>query len=549
MAQYTTQQNQTILDVCLIVYGTLDKLVKLCEDNDLTVNSPIYNGMSITYTGSQASNLPMATAFNTFVPDVYPTIVTEPVDEVMCHGQSMPGYLTVDVTGTVTNYQWQQYDTGTSSWVNVSDGGPISGSNTYTLFFDGSLDTCPAITYRCVITGLDSFGHVVTVISTSATLTCETALYVSIPTNFSNVEWMTTTIASSYTGSAPSTYQWQYSDDSGTTWVDITSSNAFYPTTIPTTIAGVFSNYTTDTLRIANIHRTMNNMQFRLKMTPGCPSTYSYSNTCLASINLHSVWSENYHDYVYNNTDTMTSMQINAIDQLYNDLTGVPNLLYPTSNILPKLKLVYLAAGTNALQQAIEIANLPTNGSGASPYELAFTGTVNHLSSGIQFTGTGSFAKTNFSPLGSGIATDNIHFSVYSQNDSDNPTPALGGVFTSDSYATTGSTSLIMSSGSIIAQCNSAASANLSSSCKSLVIANRIASGAMDINVRGVLNSYTPSSSTAHTANRFLLGAFNSQSGNNTLSFASVGNGLQPTEELGLYNAVQQYQTALARAV
>lgn len=39
MANYTVTENQSIMDLTIIIYGTGDLLIKLCNDNGLTVDN------------------------------------------------------------------------------------------------------------------------------------------------------------------------------------------------------------------------------------------------------------------------------------------------------------------------------------------------------------------------------------------------------------------------------------------------------------------------------------------------------------------------------
>ena len=52
MSTYITSFNQTLLDICLVLYGSLDYLVQLMSDNDLQLNDYIPPGTSILYNSS-----------------------------------------------------------------------------------------------------------------------------------------------------------------------------------------------------------------------------------------------------------------------------------------------------------------------------------------------------------------------------------------------------------------------------------------------------------------------------------------------------------------
>jgi hypothetical protein len=50
MNTFIAQDGQTLMDICLNVYLTLDYLVKLCKDNGiLGVNTPVVSGQAFLY--------------------------------------------------------------------------------------------------------------------------------------------------------------------------------------------------------------------------------------------------------------------------------------------------------------------------------------------------------------------------------------------------------------------------------------------------------------------------------------------------------------------
>ncbi len=64
MKTYITSYNQNICDICMIIYGTLDKLVKLMFDNNLSYTNSIVSGTRILYDANIiVSNLNFSTGF------------------------------------------------------------------------------------------------------------------------------------------------------------------------------------------------------------------------------------------------------------------------------------------------------------------------------------------------------------------------------------------------------------------------------------------------------------------------------------------------------
>ena len=143
-----------------------------------------------------------------------PAITSQPQSVTLCAGSN--NTFSVTATGGGLTYQWQLSTDNGTSW------NPISGatSNTYTI---------NAITiglngnqYRCVVTG--SCAPVVTSnaatlgVVTSVTITTQPADVVACVGSNANF-----TVAGSGAGIV---YQWQLSTDGGTTWTNISSSNA-----------------------------------------------------------------------------------------------------------------------------------------------------------------------------------------------------------------------------------------------------------------------------------------------------------------------------------
>lgn len=59
-AVYNVRENQSLIDVAMQVYGTTDYLVKLCQNNALTLDSDLVSNQAIIYDAalSQQSTLP-----------------------------------------------------------------------------------------------------------------------------------------------------------------------------------------------------------------------------------------------------------------------------------------------------------------------------------------------------------------------------------------------------------------------------------------------------------------------------------------------------------
>ena len=53
MNTYITSTNQSLLDICLIIYGSLDYLVQLAFFNNLTITQQIPSNSAILYPSGQ----------------------------------------------------------------------------------------------------------------------------------------------------------------------------------------------------------------------------------------------------------------------------------------------------------------------------------------------------------------------------------------------------------------------------------------------------------------------------------------------------------------
>ena len=98
-----------------------------------------------------------------------PSITRQPANTTKLVTQS--AIFTVNATGLVTGYQWQQLSSANgATWVNLTNSnGKIIGANTSTLTVTGVTQSMNRFKYRCIVTGQCSPA----VISNSATLTIQ----------------------------------------------------------------------------------------------------------------------------------------------------------------------------------------------------------------------------------------------------------------------------------------------------------------------------------------------------------------------------------------
>ncbi len=170
---------------------------------------------SYTISGTDANGC-INTAVAAVTVNTVVAIGTPPQNEIVLF--NAPANFSVVATGTGLTYQWQESTDGGSTWNNLANGGNYSGVTT------ASLDLATATTengyrYRCIVT---STSPCTPVTSSAAILTISSTSIDSQPavqTICSNVGTASFSITTS--GTAPTSYQWQVSTNSGSTWTDI----------------------------------------------------------------------------------------------------------------------------------------------------------------------------------------------------------------------------------------------------------------------------------------------------------------------------------------
>ena len=438
MATYISKNNQTLADICLICYGTLDNLSKISSDNSWSFDKYIPAGTSFIYSNN-IKTLPISPATN-----------------------------------------------------------------------DGIYTQNPGIGITIA--------------------------------PFSAIEWTNSIIISSISSSStelPISYQWQWSLD-GINFYDFDSST--FPLSIDANLRSSIIGANLNTLTIDNVVRQLQSYSVRLKVIGSITGNSYYSNIEPLNVIRYHQWVENQHDLIYGHGLTWTNTQFSAFVTLINDLQGVSNT-YPTSNIISKIKVLYPMLQNNYLCHSF---NVVTPGS----YQLAYHGSVNDLSNGIQFTGTGSYADTGWSPS---LLSDHgsIHFSVYSQSNVDLPNAALVSALSSGTGH--GDNIIERFSGTIFGQANSGGAVGVIADSLGTITSTRISSSVGETIYAKLLHSYEGSSvaETHFTTNTFRLGSSSDgiSFSDATISTLSIGDGLTNSECESLHYAFQAYNTTLGRNV
>ena len=151
-------------------------------------------------------------------PTIAPPVITaHPMNKTVTEGQTAT--FTVTATGSGLFYQWQRSNNGGSTWTNVGTNNP-SYTTAATVISDNGAQ------FHCVVT--NSAGNPT---SNAATMTVNPAPPVITvhPVNKTVTVGQTATFTVTATGSGLS-YQWQRSNNGGSTWTNVGTNSASYTT-------------------------------------------------------------------------------------------------------------------------------------------------------------------------------------------------------------------------------------------------------------------------------------------------------------------------------
>ena len=218
------------------------------------------------------------------------------------------------------------------------------------------------------------------------------------------------------------------------------------------------------------------------------------------------------------------------------------------ANIWTKMKAVYPMVGGTATTCKYNLKN-PVDSNAA--YRLVFSGGGTFSANGYQGNGTNSFADTFLIPL-TALTLNSQHFSYYSRTNSNGTEIEIGCnntgsvPYTLLEIRTAGNTYLSMASGTYTSftDVNSLG----------LYIGNRTASNVIKLHKNASIVATGTTASTSNPATSIAIGAVNQGTARQyytakQCAFASIGDGLTDAEALAFYNAVQTFNTTLARQV
>ncbi len=203
------------------------------------------------------------------------TISVQPANTSVCEN----GSTSFDITasGPGLSYQWQLSTDGGSTWSDISDGAGGNGE-TYAGATTNQLDISDVplandtYQYKVVLTTTGPC----TTESNAAVLTVNPLATISVqPVDDAICENGSTSFSVSASGPGL-TYQWQYSDDNGTSWNDL--SDGAGPN------GETYAGTTTDVLDITNVPLANNNYQYRVELTT-TGSCVNYSSAAILTVN------------------------------------------------------------------------------------------------------------------------------------------------------------------------------------------------------------------------------------------------------------------------
>ncbi|MBU0765257.1 MAG: DUF1566 domain-containing protein [Bacteroidetes bacterium] len=190
---------------------------------------------------------------------VYPAILTQPVNDTAV---GVPAIFTVSASGSKIYYKWQESSDGGSTWAMLSNGGTnpnYSGCYTDNLIIGNIPENYNGYQYRCYVS--NACGNEIS--SPAILMNCYPPSIQSQPVNDTAVG-----VPAMFTVSAtgvPLYYEWQESNDGGSTWNTILDGG-----TNP-----IYAGTNTDTLIIDNIPNYYHKYQYRCNVSNLCDNELS----------------------------------------------------------------------------------------------------------------------------------------------------------------------------------------------------------------------------------------------------------------------------------
>ena len=291
------------------------------------------------------------TSSATFTVNPLPLITGQPATPaVACAGASTT---TISVTATgASTYQWQK------NGVNISNTAPYSGTSTATLTITNPTIALNGENFRVIVS--NAAGCAVTSNAITLSVTAPTVIS-SSPVNTTIAPGANATFTTAATNS-PTSYLWEVSTNSGTSWSPITNT-------------GVYSNATTASLKITAALLSMNSYRYRVTAINACGNS-SPSIVAVLSVVTYC------NSIGQTTTDGITGINFNTINNLgtaanvaYSDYTSISTTVIKGNSY--NLNLYINTGGSYTNYQSVYI-DWNGNGDFTDAGEFYNLGTVNN---------------------------------------------------------------------------------------------------------------------------------------------------------------------------
>jgi gliding motility-associated-like protein len=228
--------------------------------------------------------------------NVPPVVTQVPIDSEICAGSNTS--FIVSATGSGLTYQWQ-VDMG-GGFVNLTDVGVYSGTNTPILGIFNAPATMNGYIYRAVVSGICAPPAE----SAQAVLTVNTAPVVTI-SPVSQVVCVADNLffEAAATGTNV-TYQWQVSIDGGIVYFNLSND-------------GIYSGVDTDRLDITNVNASMNSYRYRAVASGTCPPAVATGNALLTVQSPPAITTQPVNTTLCENTDANLSVTATGVGLNY----------------------------------------------------------------------------------------------------------------------------------------------------------------------------------------------------------------------------------------
>jgi len=255
-----------------------------------------------------------------------------------------------------------------------------------------------------------------------------------------------------------------------------------------------------------------------------------------------------YYNSAYNNETNAFLFSTQITDNTIQTATNTLVSDLKTANIFTKMKAIYPMVGGTATTCKFNLANAQDSN---AAFRLVFTGGFTFSSTGALPNGTNTYASTFLIPATS-LSASSSHVSIYNRT---------AGSGTINDWGTSGGAlafaTAISLSGTAYLDCynsttNRIATANADG--KGFYIGNRQSSTSLKLFKNAAQLGTTNANASVGVASLISplnLFAYNPATNfsNRECAFASIGDGLTDAESLAFYNAVQTFNTTLARQV